>query len=253
MLLLANLFLILNLAPQAPAAGTWQGSFDITDPSGKQDHAKAVFFLGRTGDQWLGGLGEGEKDLSALSSLKVDAQTVSFNDELPGTFDLNFQLRMADGHLKGTGSGQMRGQTVQIKIDFEKDPKVHTLFEQVANLDGQLFDAFNKRDMGPIAKTFAKDLEFYHDKTGLTGYAWNVSTMRDTLSEKDHYRRQLDPTTLEVYEIKDYGLMEMGVHRFYTTSPGQPERLTATAKFAHIWRFKDGKWELTRVISYDHH
>jgi hypothetical protein len=42
----------------------------------------------------------------------------------------------------------------------------------------------------------------------------------------------------------------MGVHRFFT--PIDAKEPAGEAKFIHLWRYKQGEWKITRVISYDH-
>jgi hypothetical protein len=56
--------------------------------------------------------------------------------------------------------------------------------------------------------------------------------------------------TLEVYPLKGYGAVEIGVHRFH--HPGQPEDAMGDDKFVTLWQNKDGAWKVTRVISYEH-
>ena len=46
--------------------------------------------------------------------------------------------------------------------------------------------------------------------------------------------------------------METGEHRFYALVNGQPDRLTETATFAHVWKDDNGTWKLARVLSYNH-
>jgi len=55
--------------------------------------------------------------------------------------------------------------------------------------------------------------------------------------------------SLEAYPLKGYGAVEIGVHRFH--HPGHPEDV-GEAKFIMLWRNKDGKWTVTRAISFDH-
>lgn len=64
-------------------------------------------------------------------------------------------------------------------------------------------------------------------------------------------RRELVPGTLEVYPIGQYGALQVGVHRFYSTV-NDKEQLVATAKFTQVWKQGKGKWTVTREISYDH-
>jgi ketosteroid isomerase-like protein len=119
-------------------------------------------------------------------------------------------------------------------------------------MDGLLFTAFNNRDLQTVKKFFAEDLEFYHDKEGLTNYQQNMASFERHFNDQTKIRRELVDGTLEVYPLKGYGAVEMGVQRFYSTEAGQKEKLTATAKFVHVWQKKDGHWMISRVISYDH-
>jgi hypothetical protein len=62
----------------------------------------------------------------------------------------------------------------------------------------------------------------------------------------------LVPGTLQVYYMKGYGAVEMGVHRFH--HPGHEETEgVGEGKFVHLWQYKDGAWKITTAISYDHH
>jgi hypothetical protein len=55
--------------------------------------------------------------------------------------------------------------------------------------------------------------------------------------------------TLEVYPMKGYVGVELGTHRF--SHPGS-DTDQGDAKFVHLWQYQNGKWLVTRVISYDH-
>ncbi|MBV9183690.1 MAG: DUF4440 domain-containing protein, partial [Acidobacteria bacterium] len=63
--------------------------------------------------------------------------------------------------------------------------------------------------------------------------------------------RELVPGTLKVYYMKGYGMLETGVHRFH--HPGHEEVGIGEGQFIHLWRYQNGAWKITRVISYDHH
>jgi hypothetical protein len=54
--------------------------------------------------------------------------------------------------------------------------------------------------------------------------------------------------SLEVYPIKGYGAVEMGMHGFYNSKEKIPNDLHY-AKFVHIWKRENGTWRITRVIS----
>jgi len=123
-----------------------------------------------------------------------------------------------------------------------------TLFTTVQSLDTQLFDAYNHCDLSTLGAMVADDLEFYHDKTGLSvGKAPFLAAIKQNICGK--VQRTLVPGSMEVYPLKDYGAVEIGVHRFH--HPQEPENV-GEAKFITLWQNKDGVWKVTRVISYDH-
>jgi Domain of unknown function (DUF4440) len=122
------------------------------------------------------------------------------------------------------------------------------LFKQIQTLDTQLFDAYNHCDLDTISSMVSDDLEFYHDKTGLAvGKQVFIEAIKNNICGK--VTRELVAGSLEVYPLANYGAVEIGVHRFH--HPGDA-RNVGEAKFIHIWHNKDGKWMITRVISYDH-
>lgn len=129
------------------------------------------------------------------------------------------------------------------------EPPTSDLHKTIASLDASLFDAYNRCDLDKLAGYFAEDLEFYHDQTGLArGRQALLDAVKNNICGKVH--RELVPGTLEVYPLKDYGAVEIGVHHF--THPGHPEDAGGDAKFIHLWQLKDGAWKITRVISFNH-
>jgi hypothetical protein len=122
------------------------------------------------------------------------------------------------------------------------------LYQTVAALDTKLFEAVNQCDMKTVDSMWADDAEFYHDKNGLMVGRQNiVEAIKNNLCGK--VTRQLVPGTLEVYPLKGYGAVEIGVHRFYHPNDNGN---VGEAKFIHVWQNKDGVWKITRVIRYDH-
>ena len=47
-------------------------------------------------------------------------------------------------------------------------PESSQLFETTAQLDAKMFGAFNAHDVDLLMSPFTDDIEFYHDKGGLT-------------------------------------------------------------------------------------
>jgi hypothetical protein len=126
------------------------------------------------------------------------------------------------------------------------------LFADVAAVDSAVFDAFNQcKDPAQLQKHagyFAPDVEFYHDNGGVT---WNRDEMLANTAKYacGNFRRELVPGTLKVFPIKGFGAIAQGTHRFCQFASGKCE---GQADFTNVWRFKDGKWEMTRVLSYGH-
>ena len=128
-------------------------------------------------------------------------------------------------------------------------PEHEQLFRTLAALDAALFDTYNKCDLEKNRSFFADDLEFYHDQGGLTiGADTLIEQLKKNICGKT--RRELVPGSLEVHQLKGFGAVQMGVHRFF--SPIDATEPVGEAKFIHIWRYTDGAWKITRVISYDH-
>ena len=126
------------------------------------------------------------------------------------------------------------------------------LFDELARMDKALFDAsFVTCDAEKANAIFAEDVEFYHDKNGLSvGEQVRENTRRLTAScpGKNGVTRTVVPGSLRVYPIEGYGAVQVGVHRF-------DERGAATstlARFVSVWRKQDETWRLARVLSLDH-
>jgi ketosteroid isomerase-like protein len=123
------------------------------------------------------------------------------------------------------------------------------LFKTIQSLDTKLFDAYNRCDLNTLGAMVSDDLEFYHDQRGLSvGKEPFLAAIKQNICGK--VERALLPATLEVYPLKGYGAVEVGIHRFH--HPGRPEDGMGDAKFVTLWENKDGEWKVTRVISYNH-
>ena len=141
---------------------------------------------------------------------------------------------------KGSGISKEK----QDSIDQKK------LFNEIALMDSLLFDAYNTQNLEKLMSFFDEDLEFYHDKGGLTNYEQNREAFKENIGKEFKIRRELVKGSLEVYPVKDYGAMEIGAHQFCHVENGKLD--CGTFKFLMIWQKKNGVWKITRVASYDH-
>lgn len=134
------------------------------------------------------------------------------------------------------------------------------LFDEIAEKDRMLFDAvFNTCDIQALAALVAGDFEMYHDKGGLVAtsgaqFVENIRGMceRQKTGEDYRARRELVEGSLEVFPLNNYGAIEVGVHRFYKKTEGQPDKLVEIARFTQVWKKDASGWKLARVLSYDH-
>ena len=134
---------------------------------------------------------------------------------------------------------------------LEKINSQAELEKAIATLDAALFDAYNRCDLEKFASFLADDVEFYHDKAGVTlGKGALADAIKKNICGK--VTRELVPGTLQVHPLKGYGAVEMGVHLFHHPGHENTEGV-GEGKFIHLWQYKDGTWRITRVISYDHH
>ncbi len=120
----------------------------------------------------------------------------------------------------------------------------------VLDLDRRMFDAYNAHDVNALMAMFDSSLEFFHDKGGLLNFDQVKAGFTNVFANNKDIRRELVPGSLEVYQIKDYGAIQVGEHRFCHTENGKPD--CGTFKFVQIWRHIDGDWKVTRDVSYGH-
>ncbi len=135
-----------------------------------------------------------------------------------------------------------------------QEPTFEQVKAKIAQLDRELFDAYNRCDLDRFRTFFIDgDIEFYHDQGGLsTSLDDLVEALKKNICGK--IRRRLEPGSMEIYPVPGYGVIEVGAHRFYQVSKdGGPETGgTKLVRFLHIWKYAGGEWKVTRVVSYAH-
>lgn len=129
------------------------------------------------------------------------------------------------------------------------------LFNQIQKLDSLLFSLVYNCDKEKIESFFTEDLEFYHDKGGLmkSRAAFMEIQQKNFCGERPAYlRREVVPGTMKVFPMYNYGAVQSGDHVFYVKNAEGKEVLEGKASYTHLWKFEDGQWRVSRVISYDH-
>jgi hypothetical protein len=124
------------------------------------------------------------------------------------------------------------------------------LYQIISSKDNELFRAFNAHDIEQLKTFFSDDLEFYDDKSGLTNYDQTNGNFKKMFEQNNGIKRELIPNSLEVYPIKDYGVIEIGEHQFCHVENGKND--CGTFPFIILWQNQGGNWKVSRVISYNH-
>lgn len=125
-------------------------------------------------------------------------------------------------------------------------PESKELYNTIVHMDSVYFNAYNNCDMDTQASIYADSIEFYHDRGGLeTSKKALLKAIKENICGK--VTRELVPGSIEVYPIPGYGAVEMALHRFINHA--ENDHLSPPSKFVVIWWLKDGKWQITRVIS----
>ncbi|MBO2009915.1 nuclear transport factor 2 family protein [Hymenobacter negativus] len=131
-----------------------------------------------------------------------------------------------------------------------KPPTKEQLYQTVARLDTEMFAAFNAHDVAKLMSYFADNVEFYHDKGGLSNFSQTKDGFARLFAQSPDITRTLVPGSLEVYPVKDYGAIHIATQRFCHVENGRND--CGNSKFVMVWQQQGSTWKLTRVVSYDH-
>ena len=121
-----------------------------------------------------------------------------------------------------------------------------SLYDSIAAMDARWEDAYNNCKLDVMDELISEDLEFYHDLGGLMTSKQKLNeALKNNICGK--VQRELKQGSLEVYPIKGYGAVEMGMHAFHNSKERDPQ--PHFSKFVHIWKRDGNQWTITRVIS----
>ena len=147
-----------------------------------------------------------------------------------------------------------------VKVNAQSQAEALTqeqLYKTIVSLDSALFASFNSCNVELFKTYFADNLEFYHDKGGVTlSLQKFVDDFKTGLCKPNNTwksRREVVSGSLKVYPMNNYGAILVGEHSFYETelATGKEYR-RSTAKFTHLYQEKDRIWKIVRSLSYDH-
>lgn len=134
-------------------------------------------------------------------------------------------------------------QTDQIPTYQPKDQALHN---EIVKMDSLFFNAYNTCDLKTQEAIIDEDLEFYHDKGGLsTSKKEILASLKRNICNK--VTRTLIKSSSEVYAIPNYGAIQIGYHKFFNKL--EPNATSKPSKFITIWKKTKDKWTITRVVS----
>jgi hypothetical protein len=120
------------------------------------------------------------------------------------------------------------------------------LHHEIIKMDSIYFTAYNTCDLKTQEAIYAENLEFFHDKGGLsTDKAGILKSLKENICNK--VTRTLIKGSIEVYPIKEYGAIQIGYHKFYNNL--EPKAKSMPSKFIVVWKKKNNSWLITKVIS----
>ncbi len=137
----------------------------------------------------------------------------------------------------------------QYQLTRHYQPDNQELFNTIVHLDSLFFDAYNNcsTKLDYYAGFYSDSMEFYHDQGGLmTSKKQVVDGTEKNICGK--VTRELIAGSIEVYPIKGFGAIEIGLHRFHNNQepPGTKFRV---GRFMIIWQEENNQWKIKRVVS----
>jgi hypothetical protein len=129
----------------------------------------------------------------------------------------------------------------------------------ILTADSLFWEAYNKCDVAGMSQFFTSDVEFYHDRGGLTQGLENfVAALKKGLcgNDESRLRREAVRESVSVFPMQNagavYAAIISGQHVFYIVEKGKEPRLDGKARFTHLWLLDESGWKMSRVLSYDH-
>lgn len=140
-------------------------------------------------------------------------------------------------------------QTAKTARNDVYKPDDEALYETIAQLDSSFFGAYNRceTELETYGAFFSENIEFYHDQGGL------MTSKKDIIEGTRQFvcgkvTRELVKGSLEVYSIKGFGAVEIGLHKFHNNQE-PPDTPSHAGRFLIVWAQENGAWKIRRVVS----
>jgi len=128
-------------------------------------------------------------------------------------------------------------------------PDNQQLYDTIVKMDSVFFGAYNTCDVNldKYGSLFSDNIEFYHDQGGIMISKQDIidATKRNICGK---VTRELVKGSIEVYPIKGFGAVEIGLHKFHNNQE-PADAPSKVGRFTIIWKLENKEWEISRVIS----
>lgn len=130
------------------------------------------------------------------------------------------------------------------------------LYKAIISKDSLLFNVgFNTCDISQFENLLRTNLNFYHDKDGISDKTKFLYDLKNGLCKNPETRqvkRVLVKESTKIFPLYTngmlYGAVQQGEHLFYEKQESQP----GIAKFTNVWQLENGDWKLATSLSFDH-
>jgi hypothetical protein len=140
-----------------------------------------------------------------------------------------------------------KNNTYPITKNYKPDDE--QLYQTIVKLDSAFFGAYNTctTNLEKYGAFFSENIEFYHDQGGLMTSKQDIidATKRNICGK---VTRELVKGSIEVYPIKDFGAIEIGLHKFHNNQE-PPDAESKIGRFVVVWENKNSEWKIKRVVS----
>lgn len=138
---------------------------------------------------------------------------------------------------------------MQYSLTKNYKPDDQKLYDTIVKLDSLFFELYNtcENNLENYARFYADNIEFYHDQSGLMTSKKNlVDGTKKNICGK--VKRELVKGSIEVYPIKNFGAIEIGLHCFINNQEpvDSPKKV---GRFMIIWENTSLGWKIKRVVS----
>lgn len=146
-----------------------------------------------------------------------------------------------------TGCKSVKNVSYQLTKNYKPDNQ--QLYDTIVQLDSLFFGAYNtcNINLDKYGLFFSDNIEFYHDQGGLlTSKQDIIDATKKNICGK--VTRELVKGSIEVYPIKNFGAVEIGLHKFHNNQEpvGTPSKI---GRFVIVWENKHDEWKIKRVVS----